>query len=126
MVATEVGYLVVAGALCSIGLAAKRALTRRVVIAAFLGLAASAHFGGLQRAALSDRAAAVGEITPDYSQGVRDLLQLVQRRHMVQIVFPLSLAILGWRWSRRTPGQPDTRSPSSEAARQARDTDGTA
>jgi hypothetical protein len=100
MVATEIVEAVLAIALCSVGLVAKRASTRRAVVAVLLVLAGSAHFGGLQRKVLFDREMSAGAIAPDYHQGVRDLMVLVQRRHVAQIVFPLSLAVFGWAWSR--------------------------
>jgi hypothetical protein len=100
MAATEIVQVVLAIALCSVGLVAKRVATRRAVVALLLVLAGSAHFGGLGRKVLLDREMSAGEIAPDYHQGVRDLMALVQRRHGAQIVFPLSLAVLGWAWSR--------------------------
>jgi hypothetical protein len=95
MAATEIAEVVVAIALCSVGLVAKRVATRRAVVALLLVLAGSAHFGGLERKVLLDREMSAGEITPDYRQGVRDLMVLVHRRHAAQIAFPLSSAWTG-------------------------------
>jgi hypothetical protein len=101
MVATEVGYLVVAGALCSIGLAAKRALThglagprrrRRLAVGLVVNRSMGAPFGDFAHRAHRRRGYRVCEtaacprgcvVAPGRSptgQGVRGSCELRVRR----------------------------------------------